>query len=68
MKCLHCGKECFDDKYPEVVFKDGELCVCEECSIDYEQKGCLSHVGQINIGSGNTLMMIVVIFLLCDLF
>ena len=39
MKCLHCGKECFEDKYPEVVFKDGDLCVCEECSIDYEQKG-----------------------------
>ena len=38
MKCLHCGKECFEDKYPEVVFKDGDLCVCEECSIDYEQK------------------------------
>lgn len=39
MKCLYCGKGCFEDKYPEVVFKDGDLCVCEKCSIEFEQKG-----------------------------
>lgn len=37
MKCAACGKECFDNKYPEVVFRDKENCICEECSIDYEE-------------------------------
>lgn len=36
MKCTSCGGECFDGEYPEVVFKDEEKCICEECSIDYE--------------------------------
>lgn len=35
MKCQDCGKECFDDKYPEVVFKDECHCICENCSINY---------------------------------
>ena len=37
MKCTSCGQECFDEKYPEVVFKDDKYCICEECSIDYEE-------------------------------
>lgn len=37
MKCTVCGQNCFDDQYPEVVFKDKEKCICEECSIDYEE-------------------------------
>lgn len=38
--CSSCGKTCFDNQYPEVVFKDlyRKEFVCEECSIDYEQK------------------------------
>ena len=36
MKCTSCGGECFDEEYPEVVFKDEEKCICEECSIDYK--------------------------------
>jgi len=35
MKCQDCGKECFDDKCPEVVFKDECYCICENCSINY---------------------------------
>jgi len=37
MKCTVCGQECFDETYPEVVFKDEKYCICEECSIDYEE-------------------------------
>ena len=37
MKCTVCGQECYDETYPEVVFKDEKYCVCEECSIDYEE-------------------------------
>ena len=37
MKCTICGQECFDNKYPEVVFKNKTNCICEECSIDYEE-------------------------------
>ena len=37
MKCACCGKECYNDKYPEVVFKDAISVICEECSIDYEE-------------------------------
>ena len=37
MYCTACGFECHNDKYPEVVFKDEESCICEECSIDYEE-------------------------------
>ena len=36
MKCTACGKECFDEQYPEVVFIDEHNIICEECSIDYE--------------------------------
>lgn len=39
MKCTSCGNECFDNKYPEVVFADGKNIICEECSIDYEMNG-----------------------------
>lgn len=35
--CLVCEKECFENQYPEVVFKDGKHCICENCSIDYEE-------------------------------
>lgn len=37
MKCTCCGKECYNDKYLEVVFKDENSVICEECSIDYEE-------------------------------
>ena len=39
--CSSCGKTCFDNQYPEVVFKDlyRKEFVYEECSIDYEEKG-----------------------------
>lgn len=37
MKCTVCGQECFEEQYPEVVFSYEEYCVCEECSIDYEE-------------------------------
>lgn len=37
MKCTSCGQECFDEHSPEVVFKDDNNCICEECSIDYEE-------------------------------
>jgi len=37
MKCTVCLRECFNAEYPEVVFKDDNYCVCEDCSIDYEQ-------------------------------
>lgn len=38
MKCSVCGQECFEENYPEVVFKDDNNCICENCSIDYEEK------------------------------
>lgn len=39
INCTVCGQECFDDDgiYPQVVFSDENYCVCEECSIDYEE-------------------------------
>lgn len=37
MICTLCGIECFDNQYPEIVFKDENNCICEECSIDYEE-------------------------------
>lgn len=37
MFCTSCGKECFDNQYPEVVFKNENNYICEECSIDYEE-------------------------------
>lgn len=36
MKCTCCGKECYWNEYPEIVFKDEKNIVCEECSIDYD--------------------------------
>jgi len=37
MKCTACGQECFEDViYPQAVFWDDKKCVCEECSIDFE--------------------------------
>jgi len=35
MKCQDCGKECFEEKYPRVIFKDEYHCICENCSINY---------------------------------
>jgi len=35
MKCQDCGKECFEEKYPKVIFKDECHCICEVCSINY---------------------------------
>jgi len=37
MKCTSCGKECYEEQYPEVVFQSETHCICEECSIDYEE-------------------------------
>lgn len=37
MKCTACGQDCFEDYYPEIVFKNEKNCICEECSIDYEE-------------------------------
>ena len=37
MKCTECGQECFDEQFPQVVFLDESNCVCEQCSIDYEE-------------------------------
>ena len=39
MKCAACGQECFDETYPQVVFQDDKKCICEECSIDFEEIG-----------------------------
>lgn len=36
-KCTACGQVCFKDECPEIVFKDEKNCICEECSIDYEE-------------------------------
>ena len=36
MRCTCCGKECYENKYPEIVFKDELNVICEECSIDYD--------------------------------
>jgi hypothetical protein len=38
MKCQDCGKECFENKYPKVVFKDERHCICKNCSINYKEK------------------------------
>ena len=38
MKCQDCEKECFEDKYPRVIFKDDYHCVCEKCSHNYEER------------------------------
>lgn len=37
MKCTVCNQECFLDSYPEVVFTDDTHCICEECSVDFEE-------------------------------
>lgn len=37
MKCSCCGQTCYESKYPEIVFSNKDLVICEECSIDYEQ-------------------------------
>lgn len=48
MKCTCCGKECYENKYPEVVFKDEQNIICEECSIDYEMDGNKVKVREFN--------------------
>lgn len=37
LTCTSCGKECFENDYPEIVFRDENNCICEECSIDYDE-------------------------------
>jgi len=38
MNCTACGNECFEDEiYPQAVFWDDKKCICEECSIDFEE-------------------------------
>lgn len=36
--CTCCGKTCFPNSYPEIVFFDEHNVICEECSIDYDMK------------------------------
>jgi len=38
MRCTCCGKVCYPNSYPEVVFVDEMNVICEECSIDYDMK------------------------------
>ncbi len=39
MKCSCCREECFEDKYPEIVFVDNEgIVICENCSINFEEE------------------------------
>jgi hypothetical protein len=39
MKCSCCGEECFEDRYPEIVFVDNEgIVICENCSINFEEE------------------------------
>ncbi len=35
--CYNCGEDCFNNQYPEIIFKDDDRCICENCSIDYEE-------------------------------
>ena len=37
--CTNCGKKCYQDKYPEIVFRDESQVICEECSIDFDEIG-----------------------------
>jgi len=37
MICTSCGNECHANKYPEFIFIDKDNCICEECSIDWEE-------------------------------
>ncbi len=37
LNCTVCGNVCHSDSYPEIVFKDKDNCICENCSIDYEE-------------------------------
>lgn len=50
MKCSVCGKECHEERYPEIVFKSGHTVVCEECSIDWESDGEFLHIRTDLIG------------------
>jgi len=49
MKCTSCGKECYEEQYPEVVFQNETNCICEECSIDYEElENGIIHLREVN--------------------
>ncbi len=69
MKCTKCGQECFDEEYPQVVFHDDKYCICEECSIDYEEnditgkvqyrkdleeEGCIEEFNEVMIKLNNS--------------
>lgn len=38
-RCTNCGKACFESAYPEIIFRDNDNLICEECSIDFEMDG-----------------------------
>jgi hypothetical protein len=38
MKCTSCNDTCYDNSYPEIVFLSEKECICENCSIDYDEK------------------------------
>jgi len=53
MKCTACGQECFEDEiYPQAVFWDNKKCVCEVCSIDFEEIGDVVQFRQDLIDDG----------------
>lgn len=35
-RCIVCGQTCYIDKLPEIVFRRGQICICSDCSLDYE--------------------------------
>jgi hypothetical protein len=37
IRCTSCGRLCYENKSPEIVFRNAEICICENCSIDYEE-------------------------------
>ena len=37
LSCTICNVDCFENQYPEIVFKDSNSVICELCSIDFEE-------------------------------
>lgn len=35
--CSACGAECFENHFPEIVFRNKNELICEMCSIEYCQ-------------------------------
>lgn len=37
--CIICGQQCFHNYSPEIVFSNANgIIICEDCSIDYEER------------------------------